>query len=511
MRAQESTADLQEAAFHGLRWSTIARPTSELIQLGSIVVLARLITPAEFGRYAVALIAQEIAIVIVSGGLNGALVQRERLDRSHLQAGAALALISGVCLALLMLAAASLVVTPVFGARTASFVRLMSPLCLISAVSTVPTAMLSRRMAFRRVNEMEVANTVIRCGTSIALALAGLHGEALVLGVLAGACTAGLIATLSAPPPLPRLRRQPARELLDYALPASAATVSWIGFSNVDYAIIGARLGAVQTGLYFRAYSIAVEYQKKISVVMSQVGFPVLSRTGSAENLARVHREMVGLLTLVLFPLLALLAVTAPTLVPFVFGKGWTSAVVPVQVLAAGGAATLVIDAAGTALMAMGRPRALLGFGLGHFFAYGLSVYLVVPLGLVAVAVDAAVVHTAFLVIAYALMLQGSPERPLRRLWGDVAPAVTASAGLVGAALPVYLGAGAAGFPPLPRLLCSGLAAGLAYPLTVRALFPTVWRVQAATVSRILPRRGRVGVRRPGPATAESQPAAIGT
>jgi O-antigen/teichoic acid export membrane protein len=54
----------------------------------------------------------------------------------------------------------------------------------------------------------------------------------------------------------------------------SLASISWVGFSNVDYAIIGARLGALQTGLYFRAYTLAVESQSKLGIVMNRVGFP---------------------------------------------------------------------------------------------------------------------------------------------------------------------------------------------------------------------------------------------
>ncbi len=65
----EHTADeLRDAAAHGVRWSAIARPTVEILQLGSIVILARLIVPAEFGRYAIALIAQEVAYLMVAGG-----------------------------------------------------------------------------------------------------------------------------------------------------------------------------------------------------------------------------------------------------------------------------------------------------------------------------------------------------------------------------------------------------------------------------------------------------------
>lgn len=479
--------ELREAAAHGVRWASVARPLIEIIQLGSIVILAHLIVPAEFGRYAIALIAQEAAYLIVAGGLSVALVQRKTITLEHEQTGMALGLIAGLALTMLTLVAASLIVTPIFGARTAMFVRLMAPLCLVSALGTVPMATLRRRLAFRRLSVIEVLSTVARVVVCIGLALVGLSGEALVLGVLAGALTMALATWVSAPPPAPRLQRAAARELLDYGLPASLAAVSWVGFSNVDYAIIGARLGAFQTGLYFRAYTLAVEYQGKVGVVMGQVGFPVLARTRSAAELAQLHHRMVRMLTIVLFPLLVLLAIGAPVLVPFLFGPRWTGAVVPTQILALGGASTLVINGAGTVLMATGRARALLGYGMAHFLAYGITVFAVVPFGLAAVAIDAAVVHTIFLVLAYVLILRGSGERPLHRLWDDIAPAFVSSLGLVAVALPVSLALTAAHIPAFLWLAALGLLALPPYLLILRLGFPEAWRSQRAALARILP------------------------
>ena len=83
---------------------------------------------------------------------------------------------------------------------------------------------------------------------------------------------------------------------------------------------------------------------------------------------------MVRMETLVLFPALTLLAIVAPVLIPWFFGDQWTSAIVPAQILAIGGAATLVIDTVGAGLMATGRGRALLGYGWGHFAAYAAAV-----------------------------------------------------------------------------------------------------------------------------------------
>jgi lipopolysaccharide exporter len=494
--AEPTGEELRDAAAHGIRWASIARPMIEVIQLGSIVVLARLIVPAEFGRYAVALIAQEIAYVIVAGGLSSALVQRKTLRREHLQSGMALGLMMGLALTALTLIAATVIVTPIFGARTALFVRILSPLCLLSALNTVPLATMRRRLAFRRVSMIEVLGTFVRVVVAIGLAIAGLGGEALVLGVVAGALALTVSSWISAPPPLPRLERTAARELLDYGLPASLASISWVGFSNVDYAIIGARLGALQTGLYFRAYTLAVEYQGKLSIVMGQVGFPVLARTSDAAELAHLHHRMVRLLTIVTFPLLVMLAIGAPVLVPFLFGAHWVAAVAPVQILALGGASTLVINAAGAVLMATGRARALLGYGVGHFTVYGLTVFAVVRFGIVAVAIDAAVVHTLFLVVAYVVVLRDSSERPLRRLWDDVSPAFVSCVGLALVAVPASFALTAAHLPPILWLAAFGFTAVPPYLLTLRVLFPGAWRNQRAALRRIVPGHRLRGARR---------------
>ncbi len=483
---------LRAAAAHGIRWSAISRPTVELVNLGSIVVLAHLVAPAEFGRFAIAVIAQEVAYVIGAGGLSNALVQRKTLDRDHLRTAMALGLIAGFALAVLTLIIASLIVAPVFGERTALFVRMIAPLCLIAPLNTVPIATLQRRMAFRRLSEIEIVGVIVRAGACIALALAGFGGEALVLGVIAGSATAALIAWASAPPPWPRLCPKPARELLRYAMPMSLASVSWVGFGNIDYAIVGARLGPLLTGYYYRAYTLAVEYQSKISVVMSQVGFPVLARTNTTTELGQLYRPMIRLLTVVVFPLLVLLAILAPTLVPFMFGARWSPAVAPTQILSLGGAATIIYSAVGTVFMSTGRTRTLLGFGWAQFIVYGIAIFVVAPLGLTAVAIAAALVHALFALISYVLMLAGSGEHPMRRLWSDVAPATVSCVALAAVAVPVSLALTAANVPAVLSIAAVGVVAVAPYLLTLRICFPATWRSQCAALELILPGHRRL-------------------
>lgn len=484
----QSPSDIRDATLRGLRWIVVSRPAVEFILIGSMVVLARLISPAEFGRFAVAALISGLGVVSAAA-VTTALTQRPVMERSHMQAGVALALGAGVLLFAATLIAAQVAVTPLFGARTAYLVRISSAGTLIAAVGAVPMATLQRRLQFRRLSVIDVAGSGWRAFGSVGLALAGLSGTALVLGVVGGIAIGTLLACVWAPPPAPRLSRGPVRDVLGYGLPAWMAAVSWIGFQNCDYAIVGARLGAVQAGYYFRAYTLGVEYQKKVSQVMTTVGFPVLARSGASADAAVLRVRMVRLLTVWLFPLLALLAITAPVGVPWLFGSRWQPAVAPTQVLAVGGAATLVIDAVGAALMAAGRARALLGFGWAHFAAYAAAVIVTAPFGLTAVAASAAIVHSAFVIVAYVLLVRARPAHALRRLRGDVAPAIVSCSALVAVALPTSLAMTAIHAPAVLDLASVMLVGSIAYVAVLRWRFPLMWTTTLGLLHHLAPRR----------------------
>ena len=177
-----------------------------------------------------------------------------------------------------------------------------------------------------------------------------------MLGIVAGsvASAAPRLDQRSTAPAAPAPRGP--RDLLELRRPAHVAGHDQLG------RLLQRRLrdrrsapGPLQTGYYYRAYTLAVEYQSKLAVVMNQVGFPVLARTSNKAELTQLYRQMIRLLTIVLFPPLVLLTIAAPVIVPFVFGARWDPAVVPVQILAVGGASTIVFNAVKTVWMSTGR------------------------------------------------------------------------------------------------------------------------------------------------------------
>lgn len=498
-----SSDELTEAAADGLRWIAYARVVIEIVLLGAMVVLARLIPPAAFGIFAVVAIVQELALTMPMEGVGGAIVQRRAIAREHLQCGLALNLLVSLVLAGVTALVAISIAKPLFGEETAMLAVAATPYFFCGAIYAIPMAVLRRRLDFRRIGIVDIAMNATRAIAAVALALAGLDAPALVFGSMAGMALATATALLFVPVPLPRWRRGAIRDLLPYGGPAALATLAWTGFRNGDYAIIGAVLGPAQAGFYWRSYQLAVEYQGKIANAMTQIAFPVLSRTAGAEELLALRQRMVRLLTVAVFPLLALLLLLAPVAIPWLFGSAWEPAVLPTQILVLGGAATLAINACGSALMAAGRARTLLGYGIAHFVVYAGAVLAVAHLGLAAVAIAGSVVHGVFLAVAYLVLLRGLARNPLRVLWQDLAPATAACAALLAVAVPVDRGLAILDAPSLLHMGGVGLAGGLAYLVGLRTWFPASAHDLAAAIRRIVPDRIAIArLRRP--ALAES-------
>lgn len=503
--------DLTEAAAGGLRWVAYARIIIEVLLFAAMVFIARLIPPEAFGVFAVIVLVQELALTMPMEGVGGAIVQRREVSREHLQTGFLLTIVTSLLLAAAAALTAFLLIEPVFGHEAMVLMLATTPYFLLGAIFAMPMAVLRRRLDFKLISILDVAQNGVRALATLALALFGFDAPALVFGGMLGLAVGVVAALWVAPVPLPRWHRQAARDLLPYGGPAALATISWTGFRNGDYAIIGGVLGTAQAGLYWRAYQLAVEYQSKIAVTMAQIAFPVLSRSRDMAEMLALRQRMVRLQTAVIFPMLAVLVLLAPEIIPWLFGDNWTEAVVPTQILVLGGAATLVINACGSALMSMGRAQALLGYGVAHFVVYAAAVIATAHLGLAAVAISGSVVHAVFLGVAYEIMLRGEVKHPLRVLFSDLLPAAASCLGLMLLALPASLALTDAGAPVTAVVAGVGFAAAVGYLGALRIFFPSSARDVFLAVQRILPSRVTNFGRSRRSSGGDSEPALAGS
>lgn len=488
---------LREATLDGVRWMAIAKVASELVLLVSTVVLARLISPAEFGRAAVAMIASAFALAITSQSFGAPLVQRKSLDREHVQSAFFMSLLLGASLAAVTLALAPALAKPVFGDATAGLVRLSAPLFLLAGLSVVPYALLQRRLDFRRLSRIEVVSRISGAAASVALAAAGLGAGAIVLGAVAAACVSTGQAIAAAPLSAPFPHRAAMREIVTFGVPAALSGLVRQANRNVDYAILGAQMGAAQVGYYWRAFQFGIEYQGKISSIMLRVAFPIYSRTRDLGDMRRLRSRIVRAHATLLFPLLAGLIAVAPVALPWLLGERWTPAVVPTQILAVAGMTAVVMTGLGPLLLALGRPEVLLRWNLISLVPYAIMVFLTAPIGIVAVCLGVVAVRVAMMLAIHAFVFKPLAGIPVRQLWHDAGPAAVSSVALLASAWPLTRWLSGLDATPLLTLPVAGLAGVAAYALALRALFPSAWSDVTLLRDRLLARRRERGAATP--------------
>jgi O-antigen/teichoic acid export membrane protein len=373
----------------------------------------------------------------------------------------------------------------------------------------VPLAELQRKLDFKRIGAFEAAGALANAVTAGGLAVAGLNGEAIVLGAIAASAVTSGLALAATAWSRPRLDLARARALLGFGLPAAGASLVYTTLRNVDYAVVGAQLSASQLGIYTRAYQLGVDYQGKLSSVMLRIAFPVFSRTPDLDAIRRIRIRIVRTHATVLIPLLAILVGVAPDLIPFVFGDQWDDAVLPTQLLAVSGMFVATMTGTGPLLLALGRPRLLLGWNAVMAVAYLAMLLVVVEHGLttLCIAVDA---FFAAMFVSNQVILKRVVGVGYLQTLGDAAAGVVAGAAglLASGAFRETIG------EPLPlglSLVFAGLLGLGAAGIALRGLFPSAWEDVALIVTRVLGRGPKGGsgdagrVPRPSDATTSEQ------
>jgi O-antigen/teichoic acid export membrane protein len=477
----------KEATISGVRWVMLTRAVSEVLALGCIVLLARHVSPAAFGHAAVAVIFVPLAGILTFEGFASALVQRDEVDERHRRVAMLTSLLGGLVLSLLVLGLVPLVWRPVFGAKTAELIALVSPVFLFASLGTVSRATLWRQLDFRRMSLIDMRATIVGNVVPVALALAlGLGATAIVVGALAQVLLSSLQLLFAAPPPLPRWHSREQREIGGFGLAAALAGLVDVMFRNVDYAILAAQLPAAQVGIYWRAFNLGVVYQDKLSSVMMQLAFPVYSRTESRAQIRELHERAARVHAAVIFPLLASLIVLGPVLIPFVLGGEWIPAVRPAQILAIAGMVAAVLTGYPQVMLAVGKPRRLLKFNVVMLLGYAAIVAAVAQQGLITIAIAVVVAYLVILVGVYRFMLQREVGISVARLVPELGPAIAGCLALAVVDEPLRRlldpAIGAA-----PTLVLAGSAGILAYCFTLRRVSRATWNDLTGLATRVLP------------------------
>jgi O-antigen/teichoic acid export membrane protein len=348
-----------------IRFNLIARAAVMLVQLGVTTILARTLSPHDYGVVGVAMILIGFLGRFDDFGMTAALVQRPALDVRSLATAQSLNAAIAVVLFLLAQAAAPFTADIFKNDAVPWVVRILGCTFLLSPVRLLPTALLTREMRFASLRGPAVAGALARGLVAVGLALIGARYWSLVVGMLAGAVTTALLLRVSFPVRAPWvLDRGIARELLHYGLPLSGSMLLMFIVYNTDNFFIGTLRSTNELGFYAVAINWSTFVCSTLSEVVQSVLFPRFSQLQSdRRELAIKYARSLRATAFVALLCNGALFACADGFLYTVLGGGtsrWMPSLLPLQILCVYGAVRAILDPAWSVIMAVGCSRLLL-------------------------------------------------------------------------------------------------------------------------------------------------------
>src|SRR5438876_149216 len=317
--------DLKGRTISGAFISIAAQGAQFVLGLGSTIVLARLLTPRDFGLYAMVTIVIGYLRVFKDAGLSTATVQREGI--THAQVSNLLwinLLVSGAMS--LILAACSPIVAWFFREpRLIPITLILSSTFLLSGLTIQHTSLLNRQMRFKAVAFIQVGSMLIGVATGIGMAWLRYNYWALVFSHLVTVAVAVPLTWLAIPwrPQRPS-RRSGIRSLVSFgANMASGGFIYWLA-RGTDAILIGRFFGPDWVGFYTRADVLLERPMDHVLSPINSVFVPVLSRLQTQpERYRRTFLQLYEAMALVSSLYTSLLFALARPLTLVVLGPKW--------------------------------------------------------------------------------------------------------------------------------------------------------------------------------------------
>jgi O-antigen/teichoic acid export membrane protein len=352
------TGSLKAAARAGSRWTAFQFGGSRLATFLVFLVLARLLTPEEFGVVAIATVFVALLQLLAEGGFSQALIQRRDLEPGHVDTVFWTSVGTGLLLAVgLALAARPLSV--LYGQPLlAEIVPVLAIGLVLSAFGSTQSAQLRRAMQFRPLAVRAIVSNVVAGATGVVLALLGAGVWALVVQyVVLNAVQTVLLWAFAVSRPGLRVSRRHFADIFGFSRHTLGNQLLQFTSTRSDDFLIGAFLGAGPLGLYAVAYRLLTTLNDVINQTLLGVAFPVFARL--QHDTARLRNAYCTVLKVgaaMAFPGFGFFVLAAPEVVEVVFGARWLPAAPVMAVLAIFGALQTSLLITDSCLNAIGRP-----------------------------------------------------------------------------------------------------------------------------------------------------------
>lgn len=326
---------LKKKTIKGVVWSGIDRFSGQAIQFILGLILARLLSPSDFGIIGMITIFIAVSEAIIDSGFGNALIQKQGRNQTDYSTVFYFNTITGIILYTLMFVAAPYIASFYGKPILKDVTRVVSINLIVNSLMIVQTTKLTIELNFKLQTKIRVFSSAVSGIIAVLLAYNGYGVWALVFQMVATQVLICILLWISAKwSPSLVFSKHSFKKLFNFGSKLLITGLYGPIFNNLNTLIIGKLYSSNSLGFYTRAYQFAQFPSYNISQIISRVSFPVLSSIqNDDERLKKAYRKLIKDTYFVVFPLMFGLALISDPLIRLLLTEKWMGCVLYMKIL----------------------------------------------------------------------------------------------------------------------------------------------------------------------------------
>lgn len=318
----------------GVFYTAVAKYSGLIVQILITAVLARLLSPSDFGVVAIATILIQFFNTISEAGIGPAIIQKKELTKKDIESIFTITIIVGIILSVLFYFSSSVIANYYNNQGLKPICRWLSLLVFFSSADIVTNSLLLKQKKFKAISIRTITIQIVTGILSIYTAYIGWGTYALILSAISSKILI-FIANYWLNPMIPKFQFRVITKIVSYSSFQFCFNLINYFSRNADKLIIGKFIGMSQLGYYEKSYRLMMLPLSNITYVLTPVIHPIFSELqNDRDKLFQNYAKLLEIISLIAFPITVFLFFNAKELVLIFFGTQWEASVLPFKILA---------------------------------------------------------------------------------------------------------------------------------------------------------------------------------
>ncbi|KKU08992.1 MAG: Membrane protein involved in the export of O-antigen and teichoic acid [Candidatus Woesebacteria bacterium GW2011_GWB1_45_5] len=320
----------------GIGWMTGLRGVVRGLSVVKIAVLARILSPSQFGVYGIALLILGLLEVLTETGINVFLIQEKDGTEEYLDSAWAVSIIRGTLIAILILAAVPMTVWFFKSPEVTPLLYLVAGVAFVRGFINPMAVQFQKTLQFKKEFFFQSALFFVDAAVAIVLGHITKSESAMISGMLAAAGVEVILSfVIFKQKPKLKLDIIKVKKVINAGKWITGAGIFSYFFQNIDNLVVGRLLGTTSLGFYQQAYRISTLPVSEVGQIFNKVTFPVFVKiSDERERLKKAYQKTLLMVLGLVLPFGIIVALFSKPIILLLLGPSWLPAEPALKVLA---------------------------------------------------------------------------------------------------------------------------------------------------------------------------------